>query len=330
MARIVAAVAHPHGPTIQTHWSQWKEFEQRDRTNPQLEADPAVTFDQLVELAARTRPTLKQDELNEMVWQQKYERAHKSLDTVVSIVNEAQPDVIVCIGDDQHEQFNDDNMPQFSVYYGDIITQVIRPSRERYGQTGGDSQPGTTLIKEYPASPSLARHVIKSLIHQGFDIATSSALKTERGLGHAFTFLYTWGFVAADHPIPMLPIMINTFYPPNQAPPARCYALGQALRRAIESWDSDQRVALVGSGGLSHVVVDEEVDQLTLEAIRTKDIELIAALPEDRLIRGTSESRNWIVVAGAMEAREFNLIDYVPVYRSTAAMGHGMAFAYWS
>jgi len=77
------------------------------------------------------------------------------------------------------------------------------------------------------------------------------------------------------------------------------------------------------------VVLDEEVDQLTLQAIRQKDVELIAALPEDRLIRGTSENRNWIVVAGAMEDREFKLVDYIPAYRNSAAMGHGLSLAYW-
>jgi 3-O-methylgallate 3,4-dioxygenase len=327
MAQIVAGLAHPHGPTIQTHWSRWNEFEQRDRSNPQLAAEPAVTFDELAALAARTKPTLK-DELSEPVWMEKHERAHRALGTVKSILEEAHPDVIVCVGDDQHEHLLDENMPQFCVYYGDTVTQVARSRAD--GQNGHGSGGEAEERREHPAAPELARHVIKSLIRQGFDVATSNSLKPERGLGHAFTYLYNSGMIPEERPIPMLPVMVNTFYPPNQAPPARCYALGRALRRAIESWDADQRVAIIGSGGLSHVVVDEEVDRLTLEAIRQKDVELIEALPEERLIRGTSENRNWLVVAGAMEPCAFNLVDYVPVYRSSAAMGHGLAFGYWT
>jgi hypothetical protein len=58
----------------------------------------------------------------------------------------------------------------------------------------------------------------------------------------------------------MVPVMVNTYYPPNQPTPKRCYAFGQAVRKAIESWDSNKRVALMASGGLSHVVIDEEID----------------------------------------------------------------------
>ena len=76
------------------------------------------------------------------------------------------------------------------------------------------------------------------------------------GLGHAF------GVVECqlmDKPgtIPLVPIVVNTYWPPNQMPPARCWALGKALREAIESYPQDLKVAVVASGGLSHFVTDE-------------------------------------------------------------------------
>lgn len=327
MAKIVAGLALPHGPTIQTHWSRLNEFEQRDRTNPQLRAEPPVTFDELVKLAAETRPTIK-DELTEDVWKGKYERAQRGLAVLRSVMEEAAPDVVVAIGDDQHEHLLDDNMPQFCVYWGDTLALAQRQrSSDRQARGAATDPSGAEVGKAYPAEPELAKHMIKSLIAQSFDIATSSELRPDVGLGHAFRMLYN---VFAVKETPILPIMVNCFYPPNQPPPARCYAFGRALRKAIESWDSDKRVAIVGSGGLSHVIIDEEIDQLSLEAIRRQDVELIAALPEDRLIRGTSEIRNWIILAGAMEPAEMNLVDYVPVYRSSAAMGHALSFAYWN
>ena len=58
----------------------------------------------------------------------------------------------------------------------------------------------------------------------------------------------------------------------NQATPARRYALGQALRRAIERWDSGKRVAIMASGGLSHQIVDEDLDRTVVNALLAKDV----------------------------------------------------------
>ena len=129
--------------------------------------------------------------------------------------------------------------------------------------------------------------------------------------------------------IPTVPIHINTYFPPNQPTPERCLELGRAVRRAIESWDSDARVAILGSGGFSHFVVDEELDRRTLKAMEDHDAETLSHLPVERLQSGTSEIRNWIAVAGAMEDKKMNTYDYVPCYRSPAGTGCAMAFADW-
>ncbi|MBI3061855.1 MAG: extradiol ring-cleavage dioxygenase, partial [Deltaproteobacteria bacterium] len=126
-----------------------------------------------------------------------------------------------------------------------------------------------------------------------------------------------------------VPVMVNTYYPPNQATPKRCYALGQAVRRAIESWNSDLRVAVMASGGLSHMVIDEELDRATLDALANRDREKLWSLPRQKLRGGTSEILNWVALAGAVEPMEMKLVDYIPGYRSPAATGCGMAFAYW-
>jgi 3-O-methylgallate 3,4-dioxygenase len=124
--------------------------------------------------------------------------------------------------------------------------------------------------------------------------------------------------------------MINTFFPPNQPAPRRCYAIGRSLRQAIESWDSDKTVAVIASGGLSHTIIDEEIDRATIDAIVERDGDALASLPRERLNLGTSEIRNWITVAGAMEPMEVTFVgDYIPAYRSPAGTGCGMAFAYW-
>ena len=77
----------------------------------------------------------------------------------------------------------------------------------------------------------------------------------------ATAFGYVYNRLMTGATIPTVPVMLNTYYPPNQPTPKRCYNLGQALRGAIESWPKDIRVGILASGGLSHFVVDEELDQ---------------------------------------------------------------------
>ena len=89
-----------------------------------------------------------------------------------------------------------------------------------------------------------------------------------------------------DGIIPTVPVMLNTYYPPNQPTPKRCYNLGQALRDAIESWDKDIRVGILASGGLSHFVVDEELDQQALAGMQAKSVEQLMALPREKINSG--------------------------------------------
>ncbi|HSF31365.1 MAG TPA: extradiol ring-cleavage dioxygenase, partial [Candidatus Tectomicrobia bacterium] len=97
----------------------------------------------------------------------------------------------------------------------------------------------------------------------------------------------------------------------------------------VEAWPSDARVAVIGSGGLSHFVIDEDLDYRVIRALQAKDVGAVQALPRQRMNSGTSEIRNWIAAAGAVEHLDMQLIDYVPCYRSPAGTGCAMGFAQW-
>src|SRR6266536_6390868 len=115
---------------------------------------------------------------------------------------------------------------------------------------------------------------------------------------------------------PMVPVIINTLYPPNQPTPRRCYELGQAMREAIESFPGDQRVAVVGSGGLSHFLVDEEIDRKVVQALRERDTQTLKGLPAQRLQSGTGEIRSWLAAVAAAEDLELDFVEYQACYRS--------------
>jgi len=184
----------------------------------------------------------------------------------------------------------------------------------------------------YPGAPDLADHVIESLTNEDFDVAESSCLPRSvhrPGIPHAYGFVYHR--ILGDTPPPGVPVIFNVHYPPNRPLGRRCLALGRALQRAIQSWNSNSRVAIIASGGLSHFVIDEALDERVFAAMDSGNEDVLARLPENLFRAGTAEIKNWLPVIAAMngEGRRFHKVDYVPCYRSEAGTGNAMGFAYW-
>mgnify|MGYP006413200993 FL=1 len=88
---------------------------------------------------------------------------------------------------------------------------------------------------------------------------------------------------------------------------------------------------MVASGGISHFVVDEEWDHKMLDALAGGDTATLINEPNIMFRSGSSETKNWITVAGIMSetTSAMELHGYVPCYRSEAGTGSGMAFATW-
>jgi len=127
-----------------------------------------------------------------------------------------------------------------------------------------------------------------------------------------------------------VPVFLNTYYPPNQPSPRRCYKLGQAIREAIEGYPENLRVGVVASGGLSHTTIDEALDGKVIRALREKDADALQSLPREQLNAGNSEIRNWICAAGALEHLDLKWVQYAPGYRTLAGTGTGLCFGHWA
>ena len=112
---------------------------------------------------------------------------------------------------------------------------------------------------------------------------------------------------------PIVPVMLNTYFPPNQPTPARCYALVHAFAKATKAWPEDIRVAFVASGGLSHFTVDPDLDASVMIAFLARDGEVLGNIPKHRLNSGNSEldhGRRGMYRAGAGLARLHPLLPY--------------------
>ena len=182
--------------------------------------------------------------------------------------------------------------------------------------------------RHYPVNAKLAIHLIGALIDRDFDVASANALPEGEGEGHAFAFVHKRIMDAAA--IPVVPVFLNTYYSPNQPSPRRCYKLGQAIRESIEAYPEDLRVGVVASGGLSHFTIDEALDSAVIRALREKDADALQSLPREQLKSGSSEIRNWICAAGALEHLDLKWVQYTPGYRTPAGTGTGLCFGYWA
>lgn len=314
MAQIVLGIGTSHSPQVSTTWEQWPNMRRTEERSPAIPAD----------LDAQLEP---------QVLASRFASVQNAVQTLSNVLRSTPDlDAIVLFGDDQHEQFDDGNMPAIAIYHG-VDVPVKEPRRATIPWTGPADQrhhiSALTLptLETYPSAADLAGHIVGALTEDEFDIARCDKLRTE-GIGHAFAFLYQrlW----PECTVPIVPIMLNTYYPPNQPTPRRSYALGAAVRRAIESWPGGARVAVIASGGLSHIVLDEPLDRSVLAGLRDHDPERLCAVPRAKLRGGTSEILNWIALGGAMGPLKMTLVEYVPGYRSMPSTGCGMAFAYWT
>jgi 3-O-methylgallate 3,4-dioxygenase len=356
MAKIVLGIGTSHTPLLSLPPEMWPEYAKGDERNPELSFPPhgyVMPFGEAVE-------TLKSEGKTKYVGSEPFAgqaaRFKKALDTLAQTLQDAEPDVTVIISDDQDEWFYEHNMPRFAVYWGSSVSLIPRSVPEgatdmarRIAQGYGD------VPLEVPVDSHFGRHLVEYLCDHDFDPAhithvqqpysgrvarryptpdgeLNSVRETkskEQGLPHGFAFVVKRLF--NNQPRPIVPVFQNTCYPPNTPSARRSYQLGQAVAGAVRSWDSDARVAVVASGGLSHFVVDEEQDRKLLSALENKDAKVLQSLPQERLYSATSESLNWVAVGGAMEQEplKFEVVDYVPVYRTPANTGGGWAFGRW-
>ncbi len=318
MTNLVLGIGSSHGPSIQARPEDWARLGDADAR------DPRFDYQQLLE----TAPQDIEEQIRIEKQRERHAAAHAALGVLRAALEQAKPDAIVIISN-PHRVFPDESRTVFGV-----MRSRFHPVAQRTGfdpdiRFRSNEERPKPAISNRPGRPELANHLIAAMNDAGFDVGCSDGVREGYALDDAFAFAYD--YLLDDAPVPTVPFMVSR-YLPYQATSARCYALGQALRNAIESWSADARVAVIASGGLSHQIIDEELDRRVISALENNDIGALASLDKERLNRapGTPETLNWIALAGAMSPRRMTLVDYLPCYRSLAGTGHGLTFGLWS
>ncbi|MDR0202825.1 MAG: protocatechuate 3,4-dioxygenase [Delftia acidovorans] len=205
-----------------------------------------------------------------------------------------RPDVVVMFYNDHGLNFFLDKMPTFAV-----------GAAERY--CNADEGWGIPTLAPLRGHTELSWHLIESLVGEDFDVVSCQEMLVD----HACTLPLKLFWPEGDCPVAVVPVCINTVQFPLPSA-RRCYALGQAVGRAIARWDSGQRVAVIASGGLSHQLDGERAGFIN-KAFDLQFLDSLATNPEwatqfsvHELVEKTGtqgvELLMWLAMRGALSS----------------------------
>ena len=180
MARIVLGIASSHSPQLNTPPEAWAGHINRDMHVYELidRTGNPTTYEKLLAGAdPGVVAALARD-----VQQRRHETCQAAVNHLAARIDDVAPDVIVIVGEDQHELFHDDCMPALLVYWGDTMVSAPHPWRTEQdpGLRGAAWAYGWDERRQFPIASDLGRRLIDDLIERGFDVATRGISKRAR------------------------------------------------------------------------------------------------------------------------------------------------------
>ncbi|MBJ2137657.1 protocatechuate 3,4-dioxygenase [Paraglaciecola chathamensis] len=230
-------------------------------------------------------------------------------------IKQAKPDVVILVYNDHASAFDMNIIPTFALG----CAPYFSPADEGWGP-----RPVPTVV----GHPEMASHIAQSVIQQDFDLTIINDMDVDHGLTVPMSLMFgqpeAW-------PCKVIPLAVNVvLYPAPSG--KRCYALGKAIREAVESFDEDLNVQIWGTGGMSHQLqgpraglINQEFDNNFLDRI-VDDAENLAQMPHfDYLNQAGSEGVElvmWMVMRGALKEEVETKKRFYHVPASNTAVGH--------
>ena len=231
---------------------------------------------------------------------------------------EKKPDVIFLVYNDHCTAFDASVIPTFALG----CAATFNPADEGWGPRP------VPVVRNHQ---KLASHIAQSLILDEFDITIMNEMEVDHGLTVPLSVMYGEVPQDGEWPALVIPLAVNVVQYP--APTGnRCYNLGKAIRRAVESFDEDLNVVIFGTGGMSHQLqykraglINPEFDTMFLDKLTSDPVGLSKTPHVDYLREAGSEGVEmvmWHVMRGALddEVREVHRHYHVPA--SNTAVGH--------
>ncbi len=230
-------------------------------------------------------------------------------------IQEARPDVVFLVYNDHATAFSLDIVPTFAIG----CAGRFEPADEGWGPRP---------VPAVEGHPELASHIAQSVIQQDFDLTIVNKMDVDHGLTVPLSLMFgqpeRW-------PVRVIPFAVNVvLFPPPSG--RRCYELGMAIRRAVESFDEDLKVQVWGTGGMSHQLqgpraglINREWDERWLDAL-IDDPERLSRMPHIEYVRDAGsegiELVMWLIMRGALERRVRTVHRFYHVPASNTAVGH--------
>jgi protocatechuate 4,5-dioxygenase beta chain len=230
-------------------------------------------------------------------------------------IAELKPDVIILVYNDHASAFSLEIIPTFAIG----CAASFAPADEGWG-----ARP----VPVVQGHPELAAHIAQSTILDEFDMTIVNKMDVDHGLTVPLSLMF--GQPAA-WPCPVIPLAVNVVqYPPPTG--HRCYMLGKAIRRAIDSFHQPLRVAIFGTGGMSHQIsgqraglINSKFDHAFLDKM-SKDPEAAVKIPHIEYVREAGaeaiELVMWLIMRGALDERTKEIYRFYHVPASNTAVGH--------
>lgn len=247
---------------------------------------------------------------------QRLESVKKTFAELGKRFKECSADVLIVVSPDHWVNFFIDNLPSICIGVGE-------------SHEGSPEQWLQIPFKDFPGHPGLASHLAETAFQRDFDPSLSHHLKLDHG------FLIPLWKMGIEKLPPIIPIIVNIIEPPLPSF-NRCFAWGELIRQAIESYPEDIRVAILATGGLSHSIgepdmgrLDEEYDLKCFEHFKSSDKPALINFlnrSTDAAGNGAAEVRNWVIAHAAAGGNGFEVIGYHPYQEWYIGCG----FASWN
>ena len=229
-----------------------------------------------------------------------------------------RPDLIVMYDTDHLNTFFLDNLPVFAVG----VTEAFK---------GPNDEPRAVPIYTIKSRPDIAAHLRRSAIESGFDLALAQEFTVDHSV------VVPLHFMTPTMRVPVIPIFVSGHVPPLPSA-KRCYDLGVAIKRAIESWPEGLRVVVIGSGSFSLEVFGPRIAPGKSDGVPDPDwakrvctlLEqgaiptLLNEATQDQMLRAGNvggELLDWIAMLGAVGEKRPKFV--------TPQMEQGHAYAAW-
>jgi protocatechuate 4,5-dioxygenase beta chain len=225
------------------------------------------------------------------------------------------PDVVILVYNDHASEFSLDLIPTFAIGCADSYS----PADEGFGPRP---------VPEVEGHAELAWHIAQSLILDEFDMTILNKLDVDHGLTVPMSLMYG---APEAWPTRVIPVLVNVVqYPPPTG--NRCWLLGEAIRRAVESFDEDLNVQVWGTGGMSHQLqgpraglINTPFDRAFLDRL-VSDPQALRAIPHLEYLREAGsegiEMVMWLIMRGALGPEVAELHRHYHVPASNTAVGH--------